>query len=40
MNAVPRADGAIALRALTPEDRDACHRLSMAVRWPHRANTM
>jgi predicted N-acetyltransferase YhbS len=24
------------LRLATPEDRDACHRLSQAVGWPHR----
>lgn len=36
MNVLPRAVDAAVLRPLTPDDLDACHRLSMAVGWAHR----
>ena len=36
MSAVPSAAGGVHLRALAPDDLDACHSLSAAVGWAHR----
>lgn len=36
MSAVPSTAGEIHLRALRPDDLDACHSLSVAVGWAHR----
>lgn len=36
MSAVPSAAGGVHLRALRPDDLDACHSLSAAVGWAHR----